>query len=147
VGFGDYTQVFGGLYSMGSGLETTLLDSSSIRSSVLNLRDLASPNAPDFDILGPGSQVCELGYSMRVLSALAPVDTLGLELDFEGSFNAAAPFIFRAIQTIALPIYQAGLEYEFSGKSRSEHPAVDFFLGNLTGRTLTVSFQFWGKAL
>lgn len=145
----DYTAEVFGLYPLGSGINATLADGTSLLSSVLNTRDLGQPGAPDRVLLGPGSQVWIVGYSVRVGSLLAPTDVLGLELQVGEAYETVAPFVFGTVSQTILPVYVFGVftSVPYSGRFRTEAPAVQLSLVNLTGQDLTVSFQFWGKGL
>lgn len=145
----DYKAQVAGLYPLGSGIDQALANGTSIDSSFLNARDLGQPGAPDFVLLGPGSQVWILGYSVRVGSVLAPTDELGLTMRAQSAYETLPPFIGSTEASLILPIYLFGIltSAQYQGRFRIEAPAALLSLFNNTGQTLTVSFQFWGKGL
>lgn len=144
----ETVQSFPGLYPLGSGQAQTLLNGTSVSSFVLNTRDLASPGDPDYVLVGPGSQVWCVGYSIRASRPSPfpqPTDPLGLTLQLEGSYDPVIPLIFGTEQRLILPVY-AGVHH-FQGWARVESPIVQCIVINVTGNDLEVSFQFWGKAV
>jgi hypothetical protein len=143
----DFEATVFGVYPIGQGNGVAVPNGNSFSSNVLNTRDLGQPGAPDFLALGPGSQIWYVGYSIRVSSALAPTDTLGLLLTVGGAYELTAPFLFGQDLQLTLPVYQPLASYTYSGRVRIEAPAAAVTVFNNTGQELTVSFQFWGKAL
>lgn len=139
-------RVYAGLYDLGAGQAQTLVNATTLTSGVLNTRNLGTPGAPDFLVVGPGSQVWILGYSIRASRPFpfpVPADPLGLDLRIGGSYDLVAPFTFQTEQRILLPVY-AGVHH-FHGRARVESPAANVSVFNGTGNDLEVSFQFWGK--
>lgn len=144
----ETVQSYPGLYPLGSGQLVSLLDGNVLSSIALNTRDLYTPGASDFIISGPGSQVWYAGYSIRVSRPNpfpAPADPLGLTLRLDGSYDTSIPFTFGTEEQLILPVYEG--VHHYAGRARVESPVVQYTLLNLTGNTLEVSFQFWGKAL
>lgn len=151
MAFGDYAQVFGGLFNLGRKMDFTLNSPGVEQSAVLNARDLGSVGDPDFGTLGPGSQVWIVGYSVSINSPVVlATDALGLSLQVAGSFDVDFPEIsFSTEQEIILPVYGTASSqplYRYSGHARVESPAVQLFFDNITGQNLVISYQFWGKA-
>lgn len=146
----DNIVAFQGLYDLGTEIGRVLNTGTSLASFVLNTRDLGAPGAPDYVLLGPGSQVWTLGYAIQITSpVVVPASPLDLLLTFGGSYQVVAPFSFIEAQRIRLPVYSDfGLTpfYFYSGHVRSEASACVWTLFNSTGQNLTLSYQFWGKA-
>jgi hypothetical protein len=140
-------QSYPGEYELGSGILDPLTSPGLLISTILNARDIYSTGLVDFATVGPGSQVWILGYSVHVVD-VPPPDPLGLVVRAEGSFDLGPPFSFRLEQELVLPVLdQSGQGSRFSGRARMESPTVRLSLSNQTGAQLTVSFQFWGKAV
>lgn len=140
--------IFPGLYSIGAGRAVTLPDGNFLFSDAFNTRDVFTTQSSDYPIVGPGSQVWILGYSIRVSRPIpfpAPANQLGLKLSLFGSYDVVVPFIFNPEQQLILPVREGVRNY--SGRARAESPAVQWGLFNDTGNDLEISYQFWGKAL
>lgn len=150
MGFADYSVAYGGIYPLGNAQNQSIANLSGFSSNVLNTRDLGQAGAPDFVVLGPGSQVWDLGYSIRCQATSGPVtDPDKLVLGVFGSFDNVPVFIFGEVQRILLPLYgTAAFQpiYEYSGRVRVEWPAAQLSVTNNTGVGITASWQFWGKA-
>lgn len=136
-------------YDLGNAQSQSIPDNSVIDSLVLNTRDTLQPGAPDFVILGPGSEVWWIGYSIQINTAI-PGDVvpnpLGLLLNVEESFQTAVPYVFGVTQSLLLPVY-SGAGWSYSGKYRVEGAAAQIEIGNFTGTVLqNVSWQFWGRS-
>ena len=143
--YGDFTQVFGGLYELGHGNNVAFPAGGFFISDFVNARDLGSTGQPDFAIVGPGSQVWRVAYAINLVPSAPPVDTLGVELHLVATLDTG-PFIFFNVEQTVLPVYQTGVRHPYSGDVRIEWPAVRFEVFNVTGVDLTVTFQFWAKA-
>lgn len=141
--------IVGGEYDLGRALGATLLNASSIFSSILNTRDLGNVSDLDFSFVPPASQVWVLGYAVRPTSVAGITNVQGLVLRVLHSFETVSePFPFFLAQRIVLPLYSSTGTYNYTGHVRVEAPTVRLVLDNFTGQALeSVDFQFWGKAL
>ena len=142
-----FTPVVGGLYPLGNAIGTTIADGVGITSDTLNTRDLQQPGAPDFVVLGPGSQSWFLAWSISILTPNAkPANALGAFLRVGGSFNTVAPFFFTFGPEIRTPVYFQNLAHSYYGFVRVEWPAAQITFFNNLGTDVELDFQFWGKA-
>jgi len=142
-----FTPAVGGLYLLGTGIGTNIVNGGSQASDAINTRDLQAPATPDFVTVGPGSQVWFVGWSLRLLAENAkPANPLRAFLRISGAFDAVEPFSFTDGPEIRMPVYAQNLGYVYNGLARVEWPVVriDFF--NNLGTDLTIDFQFWGRA-
>lgn len=142
-----FTPVVGGLFPLGNAIDATVVDGGSVSSAVFNTRDLQQPGAPDFVVLGPGSQAWFLGWAISIRTPDAnPVNSMAAFLRVSGSFEEVAPFFFLTGHEIRTPVYVQNFPTEYFGFVRVEWPAVQITFFNSLGTNVTISFQFWGKA-